>query len=76
MVSYDYEVTQNLRETGAGILVADGRSFVDAIVSLLSDDEARLSISAAAKRAGRRLDWDVLAERFETEVLDRYLPAS
>ena len=76
MVSYDYEVTQNLRETGAGILVADGRSFVEAIVTLLSDDEARLSISAAAKRAGRRLDWDVLAERFETEVLDRYLPAS
>jgi glycosyltransferase involved in cell wall biosynthesis len=75
-VSYDYEVTSNIRETGAGILVPDGRAFVDAVVQLLGDAGARGELAAAALRAGRGLDWDVLARRFETEVLDAYLPAS
>jgi glycosyltransferase involved in cell wall biosynthesis len=74
-VSYDYEVTANLRETGAGVLVPDARSFVNAVATLLVDDSARGELAAAAKRAGRELDWDVLARRFELEVLDRYLPA-
>ena len=75
-VSYDYEVTANLRETGAGVLVPDARSFVDAVAHLLTDEVARAEIAAAALRAGRELDWDVLARRFETDVLDVYLPAS
>jgi len=75
-VSYDYEVTANLRETGAGVLVPDRRAFVDATVQLLTDAEARGAIAAAARRAGRELDWDVLARRFEREVLDAYLPPS
>jgi glycosyltransferase involved in cell wall biosynthesis len=74
MVSYDYEVTENLRETGAGVLVPDARAFVDAVSHLLTDDVARSEIAAAAIRAGRELDWDVLARRFEDEVLNRYLP--
>jgi glycosyltransferase involved in cell wall biosynthesis len=73
-VSYDYEVTANLRETGAGVLVPDARSFVDAVVTLLEDGAARSELAAAATRAGRTLDWDVLARRYADEVLDRYLP--
>ena len=73
-VSYDYEVTSNLRETGAGVLVSDARAFVDAVVQLLSDETARGEIAAAAARAGSELDWDVLARRFAVEVLDRFLP--
>jgi glycosyltransferase involved in cell wall biosynthesis len=73
-VSYDYEVTANLRETGAGLLVPDGKSFVDAVAHLMTDERARNEIAAAARRAGRELDWDVLAERYEREVLDAYLP--
>jgi glycosyltransferase involved in cell wall biosynthesis len=73
-VSYDYEVTSNLRETGAGVLVPDGRAFVDAVVQLLTDTGARGELAAAALSAGRELDWDVLARRFEAEVLDTYLP--
>jgi glycosyltransferase involved in cell wall biosynthesis len=73
-VSYDYEVTSNLREMGAGILVPDARAFVDAVVQLLTDAGTRAEIAAAALRAGRELDWDVLARRFEAEVLDAYLP--
>ncbi len=73
-VSYDYEVTSNLRETGAGLLVPDSRSFVDAVVQLLTDAAKRDEIAAAARRAGRELDWDVLARRFEQDVLDAYLP--
>jgi glycosyltransferase involved in cell wall biosynthesis len=73
-VSYDYEVTSNLRETGAGVLVPDPRAFVDALVRMLTDDEARGAVAEAARRAGAALDWDVLARRFETEVLDPYLP--
>jgi glycosyltransferase involved in cell wall biosynthesis len=73
-VSYDYEVTENLRETGAGLLVATPREFVDAVVHLGEDETARLALAAAAKRAGAALDWDVLARRYEDEILDRYLP--
>jgi glycosyltransferase involved in cell wall biosynthesis len=73
-VSYDYEVTANLRETGAGVLVPDERSFVDATVRLLTDDAARAELATAAARAGRELDWNLLARRFEVEVLDRFLP--
>jgi glycosyltransferase involved in cell wall biosynthesis len=73
-VSYDYEVTSNLRETGAGLLVPDARAFVDAVVRLINDPGARAELAAAALRAGRELDWDVLARRFESEVLNVYLP--
>jgi len=73
MVSYDYEVTENLRETGAGLLVATPREFVDAVVQLGENEPARRELAAAAKQAGAALDWDVLARRYE-ELLDRYLP--
>lgn len=73
-VSYDYEVTANLRETGAGVLVPDARTFVDAVAHLLTNDQARAELAAAAVRAGAELDWDVLAGRFAAEVLDRFLP--
>ena len=72
-VSYDYEVTENLRETGAGVLVPTPREFVDAVVRLGEDEAARGELAAAARRAGAELDWDVLARRYE-ELLDRYLP--
>jgi glycosyltransferase involved in cell wall biosynthesis len=72
-VSYDYEVTANLRETGAGVLVPDSRAFVDTSVRLLSDPAARAALADAALRAGRELDWKVLARRYETDVLDRFL---
>ena len=74
-VSYDYKVTENLRETGAGVLVPTPREFVDAVVRLGEDDAAREEIAAAARRAGNELDWDVLAKRYEEEILDRWLPA-
>jgi glycosyltransferase involved in cell wall biosynthesis len=73
-VSYDYEVTANLRETGAGILVPDAQAFVEAVAHLLTDAAARRELAAAALRAGRELDWNVLARRFADEVLDTYLP--
>jgi glycosyltransferase involved in cell wall biosynthesis len=72
-VSYDYAVTQVLRETGAGVLVGSPREFVDALERLVRDAEARRSLAQIARRAGRELDWDVLARRYETEILDRYL---
>ena len=36
-VSYDFEVTSVLRETGAGVLVGEPREFVDAVVRLAGD---------------------------------------
>ena len=72
-VSYDYKVTANLRETGAGILVRGPHEFVEALTHLLTDDEARAGYAAAAARAGLALDWDVLARRYADEVLDTYL---
>ena len=73
-VSYDFEVTAVLRETGAGVLVGEPRAFVDAVVRLAGDDDARGELAAAAGRAGRELNWDVLARRYEEEILERYIP--
>jgi glycosyltransferase involved in cell wall biosynthesis len=73
-VSYDYEVTSVLRETGAGVLVDGAREFVDAVVRLAGDTAARGELAEAAGRAGRELDWDVLARRYQSEILDHYLP--
>ena len=72
-VSYDYAVTEELRETGAGILVADARSFVDAVVHLIEDAAARRTVASAAAAAGRERSWDALAAKYRTEILDRYL---
>ena len=63
-VSYDYAVTEELRETGAGVLVADARAFVDAVVHLAQDSAARGSVAAAAAAAGLARSWDVLAARY------------
>ena len=73
-VSYDYEVTEDLRETGAGVLVATPRAFVDAVVHLVEDAEARRDAGGRRGRRRRDRDWDVLAQRYEDEILDRYLP--
>jgi glycosyltransferase involved in cell wall biosynthesis len=71
-VSYDFEVTDELRETGAGMLVATPREFVDAVVRLATDSDQRQSIAANARSAGAARDWDVLARGY-AELLDRYL---
>jgi glycosyltransferase involved in cell wall biosynthesis len=73
-VSYDWEVTDELRETGAGVLVRTAREFADAVAHLVEDEAARAAIAEAARRAGAERDWDVLARRY-AELLDRYLPA-
>jgi glycosyltransferase involved in cell wall biosynthesis len=73
-VSYDYEVTEELRETGAGALVDSPRGFVEAVARLAADDDDRRALAAIARKVGRERDWDVLARRYEDEVLNRYLP--
>jgi len=73
VVSYDYEVTQEVKEAGAGILVSSPAEFVEAVASLANDSARRAELAAAARAAGAQLDWDVLARRFADEILDRYL---
>lgn len=73
VVSYDYEVTDELRTTGAGILVPGPPAFVDAVAWLVLEPAARAPLAAAARRAGARLDWDTLARDYAA-LLDRYLP--
>lgn len=74
IVSYDYEVTRDVAEARAGILVTSPRDFVDAVVSLADDPARRGELAAASAAAGAKLDWDVLARRYADEILDRYLP--
>ena len=74
-VSYDYAVAHLVRETGAGVLAATPRDFVDAVARLVDDAEARAPYEEAARRAAPELDWSRLARRYEEEILDRYLPA-
>ena len=72
-VSYDFVVTEELRETGAGVLVSTPRDFVDAVVNLVHDTPSRRELAAAALSAGRARDWDILARRYETEILGHHL---
>jgi glycosyltransferase involved in cell wall biosynthesis len=72
-VSYDYEVTADLRETGAGVLVETPREFVEAVERLARDEAERRRIAEAARAAGRARNWDVLAREY-AELLDRHLP--
>lgn len=74
-VSYDFAVTENLRETGAGVLVQTPREFAETVARLSEHDDERLPLAESARQAGAALDWDVLARRYEVEILDRYLPA-
>jgi glycosyltransferase involved in cell wall biosynthesis len=73
IVSYDYDVVADVREAGAGILVDQPREFVDAVVRLVQDGEARAGFAARAKAAGELRDWRVLAAQV-SDVLDRHLP--
>jgi glycosyltransferase involved in cell wall biosynthesis len=71
-VAYDFEVTEDLRERGAGVLVKSRRAFVEAVVSLVRNPSERAPLAEAARRAGAELDWDGLARRYE-ELLDLHL---
>jgi len=72
-VSYDFAVTENLRETGAGVLVQTPREFAETVARLAQEEDERRGLAEAARSAGAALDWDVLARRYEEEILDRYL---
>ena len=74
IVSYDYEVTRDVKEAGAGVLVSSPAEFVEAVVSLAEDPARRAGFASASAAAGARLDWDGLARRYTEEILDRYLP--
>ena len=71
-VSYDYEVTSDLRESGAGLLVKTPREFVEAVQRLAQDEQLHDQVAAAASAAGAARDFDVLARRY-AEILDRHL---
>ena len=73
-VAYDVPRTQVLHETGAGLLARSPEEFVEAVLSLAREDDLRGRLRAAALRAAPALDWDVLARRYQSEILDRYLP--
>ena len=72
-VSYDFRVTEDLREHGAGVLVRTPSEFVAAVERLSSDRAQLLALAESARSAGRKLDWDKLAERYKREILDEYL---
>jgi glycosyltransferase involved in cell wall biosynthesis len=72
-VSYDLKVTEVLAETGAGLLVRSAEEFVDAVDRLLGAPDLHARLRSAALAASAALDWDRLAERYQRDVLDRYL---
>jgi glycosyltransferase involved in cell wall biosynthesis len=74
-VAYDYPSVGDLRETGAGILVATPREFVTAVERLGRDEVERSRLAALARAAGKARDWDVLAREMDG-LLDRYLVPS
>jgi glycosyltransferase involved in cell wall biosynthesis len=73
VVSYDYEVTREVRDAGAGLLVTRPEEFVDAVARLALDDALRRRLGEAARVAGRERDWAVLGRTYR-ELLDRWLP--
>jgi glycosyltransferase involved in cell wall biosynthesis len=73
VVSYDYAVTQDVKDAGAGILVSSASEFVEAVVSLARDPAQRRALAAAARDEGKKRDWDVLAADYR-RILDERLP--
>jgi glycosyltransferase involved in cell wall biosynthesis len=73
LVGYDHRVVADVREAGAGILVSSPREFVAAVERLLTDQDERFRLAAAAKAAGIERDWRTLAARY-AELLDLHLP--
>jgi glycosyltransferase involved in cell wall biosynthesis len=74
IVSYDYVVVADVRETGAGLLVQTPREFIGAVERLLRNPEERARLADAARQAGAERDWDVLARRYAA-ILDERLPS-
>lgn len=72
-VSYDFEVTQELRDTGGGVLVSTPRDFIAVVERLARDTAEREMIAAAARRAGAARDWSILARDY-SRILDEFLP--
>jgi glycosyltransferase involved in cell wall biosynthesis len=72
-VSYELKVTEVLAHAGGGLLARSASEFVEAVARLLADRELHGRLARAAREAGAQLDWDVLAERYQRDVLDRYL---
>ncbi len=73
IVSYDLQVTDEVRDSDAGVLVGSAREFVAAVERLLVDPAERERLAANARAAGAARDWDVLADEY-ARILDRYLP--
>jgi glycosyltransferase involved in cell wall biosynthesis len=72
-VSYDLDLAQILRETGAGCLASSPEEFADRVERLSLNEGERHQLSAAGKSVAPSFDWDNLAARYQREVLDRYL---
>jgi glycosyltransferase involved in cell wall biosynthesis len=70
-VAYDYQVTAQLRESGAGLLARTPTEFVDAVDRLARDGGLRRKLAGRAARAGAPLAWDRLAKQYAS-LLDSY----
>ena len=72
-VAYESSTTETLSDTGAGILVRSPRDFVEAVVSVATDESKRHAMGQGARIGEAQFDVRVLADRYEREILDRYL---
>jgi glycosyltransferase involved in cell wall biosynthesis len=64
-----------IAEAGGGIVVESPEAFVQALVTLARSPDMRRSLGEAGRRFGQSLDWDMLAVRYQREVLDVYASA-
>ena len=76
-VSYDYEVTANLRETGAGLLVphCDPAAIAAALRSVMKRGDVMTKMAAAAAATAPQLLWPVVADQYR-ELAGRLIAAS
>ena len=72
-VAYESSTTRTLSDSGAGILVRSPRDFVEAVVSIATDESKRHAMGQAARIGGAQFDVRLLAHRYEREILDRHL---
>lgn len=74
VVSTDVSESFLVQESGAGLISSGVQDFAGNIVRFAKDATLRERLGQKGREFAKPFDWDVLAERYQREVLDMFAP--